>query len=120
MTKVDIPRICDNNKCCCCLRIEVGVSVIAWCVFMDIFALWYFVYDIYGRSGSVYAIIFFVACIPQAILAWIALGWMSNDSGYWREKFALGMLLNVPIKLVHGILLMLFSEIDGNKTGNGW
>ena len=43
-----------------------------------------------------------------------------EDSGYWKEKFALGMLLNVPIKLVHGILLMLFSEIDNNKTGNGW
>ena len=120
MAKVDIPKCCDANKCCCCLRIEVGVAFIAMCVFLDIFALWYFVYEIYGRSGTIYAIIFFFTTIPQAILAYVAVRWMMEDSGYWKGKFALGMLINVPIKLVHGILLMLFAEIDNNKTGNGW
>ena len=122
MAKIECncPRVCDPNKCCHCLRIEVGVAFIAMCVFLDIFALWFFVYQIYYRSGLGYSIIFFVATIPQAIIAWIALRWMMDDSGYWKEKFAFGMLLNVPFKVVHGVLMMLFAEIDNNKDGNGW
>ena len=64
MAKVNCPKLCDANKCCCCLRIEVGVAFIAMCVFLDIFALWFFVYQIYGRSGLIYAIVFFITTIP--------------------------------------------------------
>ena len=120
MVQVSIPKLCDPSKCCCCLRIEVGVAFIMMCAFLDIGLLWYFVYEMYERSGLGYSIIFGIATIPQVIISYLALRWMIEDSGINQARIAIWMLINLPSKLVHGILLMVFAEMDGNMEQKDW
>ena len=64
----------------------------------------WFVVMIYNRSGLIFAIIFAISTLPQIAVAVAWVRWMFNDSAKTASSVAVWMLINLPVKFIHGIL----------------